>query len=173
MTDQHKPEGAIPGEGTTAEPIQEPQAPVAASPRRSGAAVGATDQGPDELPYIDDPVSKWWVVIIIAVFALIFSWAILFGSGGIFDGLLEGDEPAPSAEPTLVATLEPETTAAPSLISDVTPEPASPSAQPEPTREPDPSEAPTSPPTAAPTPPVEPSSPAPSASAGPAASPEG
>ena len=174
MTDQNKPEGTVPGEGTTAEPLQEPQAPVSASPRPSKAAVGATDQGPEELPYIDDPVSKWWIVIIVAVFALIFSWAILFGAGGIFDGLLDANEPTPSAEPTLIATLEPETTVPPSLIPDVTPEPASPTAQSEPTAEPEPSGAPTSPPTAAPTPPAEPSSTGtPSASEGPAASPEG
>ena len=174
MTDQNKPEGTIPGEGTTAEPPQEPQAPVSASPRPSKAAVGATDQGPEELPYIDDPVSKWWVIIIVAVFALIFSWAILFGAGGIFDGLLEADEPTPSAEPTLIATLEPETTGAPSLVPDITSEPAPPSAQPEPTPEPEPSGAPTSTPTAAPTPPAEPSpTGTPSASGAPAASPEG
>jgi hypothetical protein len=174
MTDQNKPEGSVPGEGTTAEPLQEPQAPVAASPRPSKAAVGATDQGPEELPYIDDPVSKWWVIIIVAVFALIFSWAILFGAGGIFDGILGADEPTPSAEPTLIATLEPVTTGAPSLIPDITAEPALPSAQPEPTLEPEPSGAPTSPPTEVPTPPAEPSSTGtPSASEGPAASPGG
>ena len=34
----------------------------------------------DELPYVDDRVSKWWVGLIVAVFVVIFAYGLLFGS---------------------------------------------------------------------------------------------
>jgi hypothetical protein len=175
MTDQNKPEDTIPSEGTAAAPLPQPSAPAPSSPRPSKATVSSSDQGPDELPYIDDPVSKWWIAIIVAVFALIFAWAILFGAGGLFEGVLTSDDPTPTPEATVVATLTPVTTVAPSLAPDITADPALPSAQPEPSLEPavptlvpEPSVAPTSAPSMEP-----PSSAPPAADGGPASSPEG
>lgn len=175
MTDQNEPEDAIPSEGTEAAPLPQPDAPAPSSPRASKATVSTSDQGHDELPYIDDPVSKWWVAIIIAVFALIFAWAILFGAGGLFGGVFTSDDPTPTPEATVVATLAPETSEAPSLAPDTTADPALPSAQPEPslapavpTLVPEPSVAPTTAPSVEP-----PSSALPAADGGPASSPEG
>jgi hypothetical protein len=175
MTDQNKPEDTIPSEGTAAAPLPQPSAPAPSSPRPSKATVSSSDQGPDELPYIDDPVSKWWIAIIVAVFALIFAWAILFGAGGLFEGVLTSDDPTPTPEATVVATLAPVTTGAPSLAPDTSADPALPSAQPEPspapavpTLVPEPSVAPTTAPAVEP-----PSSALPAADGGPASSPEG
>ena len=57
--------------------------PTASVRRKSGPTVktdGTARQPPappDEMPYIDDPASKWWVGIIIAVFAVIFAGVLL------------------------------------------------------------------------------------------------
>ncbi len=48
-------------------------------------------------------MSKCWVGIIVAVFAVIFAWAILFGGGGLFSGIFDAGEP----DVTPPASLEP------------------------------------------------------------------
>ena len=83
MTDDRKPEDDIPAEesvgepDSSEEPAEEPadEVPAATEPvarATTGAAASADKGGPEVPPYIDDPVSKWWIGIIIAVFALIF-----------------------------------------------------------------------------------------------------
>ena len=94
MTDLNKPEDHTSGEGSPVKPASKP----------GGDAASSIEHGSDELPYIDDPVSKWWIGIIVAVFALIFAWAILFGAGGVFDGIFDSDDPTPSPEPTISAS---------------------------------------------------------------------
>lgn len=62
---------------------------------------------PDVLPYIDDPASKWWVILIAVVFAAIFAWGIFLGHGGMFT-------PIPTPSPIPTATAAPSATATPS-----------------------------------------------------------
>ena len=96
MTDQNKPEDAIPEEESPEESVEEPDAneepaeesEVADEAEAAGGSAGATGsvsgvtspasaaastKSHEEPPYIDDPVSKWWIGIIVAVFALIFA----------------------------------------------------------------------------------------------------
>ncbi len=88
MTDQNKPEDAIPEEDAAEASVDEPTEaegsaetePVSGA--KTAAAASAAKSGPEEPPYIDDPVSKWWIGAIIAVFALIFVVVVLFGRGG-------------------------------------------------------------------------------------------
>lgn len=54
----------------------------------------------EELPWIDDRVSKLWVALIAGVFGLIFLYALLFGHAGA----LAPASPSPSPSPTPVAT---------------------------------------------------------------------
>ena len=137
MTDQNKPEDAIPAVGSSAGPAEQPREQPSTSPRPAKAPSGPGTPASEELPYIDDPVSKWWIAIIVAVFVLIFAWAILFGAGGLFDGILGSDDPSPSPEATLVATMEP--TQAPSTTPEATAGPAVSSPVPEMTQAPEPS----------------------------------
>ena len=52
--------------------------PLQRPPRNRAAATGE-----EEIPYIDDPVSKIWVGVIVAVFLLILPYGLLFGSAGL------------------------------------------------------------------------------------------
>lgn len=73
---------------------------------RQGASVqvsrtSRTAVGEEDVPYIDDRPSKFWVGAVAAVFIVILAYALLFGKGGMFS-------PPPP-------TLPPEPTAAPSV----------------------------------------------------------
>ncbi len=112
MTDQKMPQDAAPEEATateSAEASTPADSRAATKPDKGGteAAGTATGSGPEEPPFIDDPVSKWWIAIIIAVFALIFAWAIFFGGGGLLSGVFDPEDQTPSPEPTLVASPSP------------------------------------------------------------------
>ncbi len=111
MTDQNTPEDTVPER----EPVEQPTRPNAAPGTNAAPKPGVTSsgQGPEELPYIDDPVTKWWVGIIAAVFVLIFAGAIFLGSGGLLDGVFDTDEATPVPEATLVATDAPDATQTP------------------------------------------------------------
>jgi hypothetical protein len=106
----------------------------------------APKSGPSELPFIDDSVSKWWIGIVIAVFTLIFAYAILLGGNGLLSGVFESEEATPSPEPGLAASpspdASPDVSMAPVAASiEPTPEPtAEPSEEPslEPCGPPDP-----------------------------------
>jgi hypothetical protein len=137
MTDQNKPEDAIPADESAAGRVGQPNEQASTSPRPAKAPSGPGTPASEELPYIDDPVSKWWIAIIVAVFVLIFAWAILFGAGGLFGGILGSEDPTPSPEPTLVATMEP--TQAPSAAPEATAGPAVSSPGPEMSQVPEPS----------------------------------
>jgi hypothetical protein len=101
----------------------------------------------DELPYVDDPVTKWWVGIVVAVFVVIFAYALLLGRGGFLTDLLSSDPPAPASSPTV--SLEP------SPITEPSPSPAVASPAPTPTpAAPTPGPTPSPPATPAPTAPV-------------------
>jgi hypothetical protein len=111
--------------------------------------------GAEQHRYIDDPVSKWWVGIIVAVFALIFAWALLLGGNGLLNG--GDDESAASPEPSIaaspLASPSPAASASASPTAVVTPEPTV-AATPAPTATPttEPTATPTPEPTAEPTP---------------------
>jgi hypothetical protein len=122
MTDQNKPEDDLPPVGSSAARAEQTNEHASTSPHPAKAPSGPSAPASDELPYIDDPVSKWWVAVVVTVFALIFAWAILFGAGGLFDGILGSDEPTPTPEATVVATMEP--TQAPSATPEATAGPA-------------------------------------------------
>jgi hypothetical protein len=72
--------------------MSEPSRP----PPREGAV--------EELPYIDDRVSKIWVLLIAATFAAIFAYGILLGRGGL---LVPDPTPTPVPSPTPVVTPSP------------------------------------------------------------------
>ena len=57
------------------------------SDRRGRRCGRSSSEGRERLE-IDDPVSKWWVGLIVVVFVAIFGWAILLGQGGLLSGLL-------------------------------------------------------------------------------------
>jgi hypothetical protein len=141
MTDQNKPEDAISEDET-------PQAPVEPVEDSTAPTAGGPTEGGTELPYVDDPISKWWIAIIVAVFALIFAFAILLGTNGLLGDIFSGDDDA-TPEPTLIAS--------PSASAEASAEPTlEPSAEPSiaPTSEPtaEPTLEPTAEPTAEPTP---------------------
>ncbi len=132
-------------------------------PRARDTASGAAPTAVVETAephYIDDPVSRWWVILIVAVFVVIFAWALLLGS----NGLLSGGEPAATVSPTPSASAtqpaSPTATTAATAEASLAPsaEPASPSATSAPTATPTatptttPSAAATAEATAAPTP---------------------
>ena len=69
-------------------------------PSRGGSVTAASDVS--ELPYVDDPVSKWWVGLIVAVFVVLFAWAIFLADA--LDGLFETPAPPPAASPSPVVS---------------------------------------------------------------------
>ena len=58
-----------------------------------------------ELPWIDDPVSRWWVGIIVAVFGIIILAGFLLGQGGLLTpGRTPQPQPSFPAEPSVSAS---------------------------------------------------------------------
>jgi hypothetical protein len=139
-----RPQGTPSSQPTTPTSSKTPKGRAGAPP--AGAA--STTEAAEQPRYVDDPVTKWWVAIIIAVFAVIFAWALLFGESGLLGG---GDE-GPTTAPT------------PSLSTSPSPG-AGPAASPSPVT----SSAATSPPTIAATPTPTPDAAAPSVAASPGA----
>jgi hypothetical protein len=137
-------------EDTDVDELETKELPRAAAGIPAGAATGVkptasrdrqvrtpTQVAPvDELPYVDDRVSKIWVVLIAVVFAAIFIYGLLLGRGGILT-TSPTPEPSPSRPPSappsviLSPTVRPSVTAAPSRS-------ASPSASGLPSRAPSP-----------------------------------
>jgi hypothetical protein len=101
----------------------------AAPPRARGRAAAP---GPHPAPgaggahYVDDPVSRTWVIAVGAIFALLFAFAIVLGHGGLLTPLPARTPlptapiatAAPSAVPTAAASAA---SAAPSASSAATP----------------------------------------------------
>ena len=121
-------------EDVEAQPETETPAGVRASERRQADESarkrdGASRKAEDELPYVDDRVSKIWVLLIVGTFAAIFAYGLLFGQAGM---LTPGPTPTPSPSPTPIAspTAVPSATPTPSptaATSPATSPPASPS----------------------------------------------
>jgi hypothetical protein len=103
-----------------------------AEPAAPRTSVAHSDE---ELPYIDDRASKIWVGAIVAVFALILAYGLLFGKGGALTPPTPSPTPSPVPTATSTATAVPSAslTAAPSVT--LTPAPsvtATPNASPTP-----------------------------------------
>ena len=124
--------------------VREPDTNAAATPPVSGAVVRGTRRSDggrtsvagdaEEIPYVDDPISKWWVGLIIAVFVVIFAWALLFGRGGLLVGGPDEAAATPSPVATASASPSPAASVAPSPEPIATPVPTT---EPEATREPE------------------------------------
>ena len=112
------------------EPIDDqpqPRAKRAGAPRPS--EVRSRVGGEDELPYVDDRVSKLWVALIVAVFGAILVYGLLFGKAGMLTPATPSPTPRPSASPTAVPTASPVATPTHSPSPTATPT-ASPTATP-------------------------------------------
>lgn len=106
-----QPELVTPAPASGAAPAKDGAAATSTGKPRSRAATTAptppSAEAGEPPHYIDDPVSKWWVILIVAVFAVIFAWALLLGS----NGLLGGGGTEPSAAPTPSPQVSPGPTA--------------------------------------------------------------
>lgn len=161
MTDERTPEEELELDGEDQdsghdgapvedEDLDDEQEKVEASPRSSAKLPqvrGRTPAAPvapkttvahsdEELPYIDDRASKIWVGAIVAVFALILAYGLLFGKSGALTPATPSPSPSPVPTATATATAVPSAslTAAPSVT--ITPVPsvtATPNASPTPT----------------------------------------
>ena len=101
----------------------------------------------EELPYIDDRVSKVWVALIVAVFAGILLFGVLFGRAGMLTTTPSPTAtPIPSPSPTATATTPPTPSPVSSPTPEVSPSPESspsPAGSPSPTGSPSPAGSPT------------------------------
>jgi hypothetical protein len=122
---------------------------IAAEDRKRAAAAGAPAtavHGPDdEVPHVDDPVSKLWVALITGTFVVILLYGLVGGRGGLLDAQ-PTQEPSPTVAPSLTAA--PATSPTPRAS-------ASPVASGSPATSPSPAASPTS--AASPTPAASPS----------------
>ncbi len=103
-----------------AAPVVATSAPVAKAGGRQATTRPPQPGVPDDHPYVDDPVTKWWVGIIVAVFGLIVAYALLFGHGGILT-----PEPTREPIPTDVPSLSPSPAASGSASGNPSPSVAS------------------------------------------------
>lgn len=108
----HEPRASEPVTGRSMSQVRgsEPRTRGAASPQVAVAAE-------EELPYVDDRVSKIWVGAIVAVFMLILAYGLLFGKSGALTAPTPSPTPSPSPAPTVTASPapSPSLTAAPSI----------------------------------------------------------
>ena len=73
--------------------------------RNRGSDRGAAE--PDEVPYIDDRVSKVWVLLIVGVFVAILFYGLLFGKAGMLSPRTPEPTDTPVASATPIVTLSP------------------------------------------------------------------
>ena len=132
MSDARPPEDEF-------EPEDEEQEELEESPRASDAAAPAPRRGrqapeqrpratgtaaDEELPYVDDRASKIWVAAIVAVFALILAYGLLFGKAGMLTPATPSPSPSPTAAPTVTATPAPSGSITPAPSVSITPAPS-------------------------------------------------
>jgi hypothetical protein len=113
-------ESVDPAAGDTAETFEDGVAAVPAATTTRLPAGAAATRTADE-PYVDDPLSRWWVYLIFGVFAVIFVYALLFGRGGLI-GPFGGGGAGPVPEPTITASPVPSPTAEASPTPAASPE---------------------------------------------------
>jgi hypothetical protein len=100
--DLDNPEASV---ATLRAPFVEPKASqrTSAPTRRTATLDSSARPGSSEedVPYIDDRVSKYWVGAIAATFLLILLYGLLFGHAGMFSPPPPTDVPIPTDAPTL------------------------------------------------------------------------
>jgi len=96
-------------QAAVAPPAVDATKPVTSRDRSGRITTTPAATAVDELPYVDDRVSKVWVALIAAVFALILIYGFLFGGGGILTPTLP-PEPTDSPVPSVSATPRPSRT---------------------------------------------------------------
>lgn len=116
-----------------ADEVDELETVPKAAPQTVRGKPRAEREATDELPWIDDQVSKVWVVLIVAVLSLILLYGILFGRAGMLNPV---PSPSPSPSPTPVVTPSAPPSSSPTSSPSV---PASPAASPSPGVSPSPS----------------------------------
>jgi hypothetical protein len=110
------------------EPVPaKPMAQVRGRESRGAATSSVHDASTseDELPYVDDRVSKYWVGTMVAIFLLILAYGILFGKAGELTPATPSPSPSPSATPTLSASPIPSSSLTPAPSVTITPLPSS------------------------------------------------
>jgi hypothetical protein len=125
------PEQAGGAAGAADHPPAKAEPSLRRSTRRADAGPSTTPSDIAELPYVDDPVSKWWVALIVAVFIVLFVWAVFLADalGDLFAGSGEAE---PSVGPSPAVSLTPGPTepapdeGSPAIATPGASEPASP-----------------------------------------------
>jgi len=97
MSDDQQPRSsrisAEEGEPATHRDVAQGSEPRASGRSADGPRRSTDTQAHDELPYIDDPFSRVWVLGLVAVFGLIVLYGVLFGRAGL---LSPGPVPSPT-----------------------------------------------------------------------------
>ena len=96
----------------------------AATPTAGQKSSATSTQGPTpaagsgEIPYIDDPVSRAWVGVVVGLFAVVFLYAVLLGHGGV---LTPVHSPSPLPTPAASVTTSAAPSVAPSAAASAAP----------------------------------------------------
>jgi hypothetical protein len=106
-------------EPAPAKPMAQVRGRDSRAPATSSVHDASTSE--DELPYIDDRFSKYWVGAIVAVFLLIVAYGILFGKAGALTPPTPSPTPSPSATPSLSASPVPSSSLTPAPSVTITP----------------------------------------------------
>jgi len=86
---------------------------------RTPQAAPSAPGGAEQVPYIDDPWTKWFVLLVTAVFVAIFLNAVFLGHGGLLT-----TTPSPSPTPVASASPSPSPTTSPSSSASASPAPS-------------------------------------------------
>ena len=86
---------------------------------RPPQAAPSAPGGAEQVPYIDDPWTKWFVLLVTAVFVAIFLNAVFLGHGGLLT-----TTPSPSPTPVASASPSPSPTTSPSSTASASPAPS-------------------------------------------------
>ena len=86
---------------------------------RTPQAAPSAPGGAEQVPYIDDPWTKWFVLLVTAVFVAIFLNAVFLGHGGLLT-----TTPSPSPTPVASASPSPSPTTSPSSTASASPAPS-------------------------------------------------
>ena len=128
------------GTGATEAPVAAASATAAGTQRKRGTpkAAPVAPSVSEQAVRVDDRASAWFVMALVALFAIVFANALLLGHGGLVSNIFPSPTPAvtaaPTAKPTAVPTAKP--TASPTAVPSASATPAptvAPTAAPTPT----------------------------------------
>jgi hypothetical protein len=119
---------------------------AAAGGRRNRGAPKAAPAAPsvsEQAVRVDDRASAWFVIGLVALFAIVFANALLLGQGGLVSNLFPTPTPivtpAPTAKPTAIPTAAPSASSSASPAASASPAPTvAPTAAPTPAAKPTP-----------------------------------